>query len=192
LNAHRRPTLAMRDQPLKITAMRKRMKFRSLSLTSTQQQEFETLAADPPYPAGYRWLDPDKVPTVVPGSLRRKFTSALLMWERTSSGATYVVCNGVRLDPKANALDQEPFGVAVHSSGASTAGIFAHHGSWMSRTVPITSDVQAVLESTSLGNYFPLGEVPSNSSQGPLVDLKNTSHEGAFQSVISRLVSRST
>ncbi len=108
------------------------------------------------------------------------------MWERTSSGATFVVCNGIRLDGRAGALDQEPFGVAIYSSGASTGGVFVHHGSWQSRTTPITPEVQRVLSASSLANYFPLGEVPSKSS-GALADLRHTSHEHAFRATVSKL-----
>jgi hypothetical protein len=113
-------------------------------------------------------------------------TSALLMWERTSSGSIYLVCNGIRHDVKDNALDQEPFGIVVHSSGASPSGIFIHHGDWRRRTTPITPAVSQVLDSTSLGNYFPLGETPSGSS-GPLADLSDTSHEGAFKTMLQKL-----
>jgi len=79
--------------------------------------------------------------------------------------------------------------IIVNSAGASTYGIFVHHGDWPNRTIPITPDVQKILESTSLGNYFPLDEVPQSSS-GPLTDLKNTSHEGAFKKTINELLIR--
>lgn len=161
-------------------------KLSALSLTSSQQQEFEVLARDVGVSAGYKWLSPEEVPSAVPLGLRNKFTSALLMWERTSSGCTMIVCNGVRYDKPANALDQEPFGVAVYSSGASTSGVFLHHGSWPNRTTPITGSESAVLGSTSLGNYFPLNEPPHDSS-GPLSDLSFTSHEGAFQATVNHL-----
>ncbi len=92
------------------------------------------------------------------------------MWERTSSGMTQVVCNGVRLNQKAHGLVSGAVGVVVNTSGASTGGVFIHHGDWAGRSLPVTSEVREVFESTSLDNYFPLGEVPSGSS-GPLSDL---------------------
>jgi hypothetical protein len=109
------------------------------------------------------------------------------MWERTSSSSIFLIFNGIRLDQKDNALDQEPFGIVINSTGASTYGIFIHHGDWPNRTTPITSEVQKILESTSLGNYFPLNEVPQSSS-GSLTDLQNTSHERAFNKTIDRLL----
>ena len=69
--------------------------------------------------------------------------------------------------------------------------LFAHHGDWQNRTVPITDEVREVLSSTSLGSYFPLSEVPSASS-GPLSDLKRTSHEGALHTLNTRLTSLTT
>lgn len=102
----------------------------------------------------------------------------------------YLVCNGIRRDDNDNALDQELFGIVVHSSGASHRGIFIHHGNWCDRTTRITREVLRVLDSTSLGNYFPLGGAPAASS-GPLSDLTQTSHEGAFRTVLQQLA-RST
>jgi len=166
------------------------MQFSIYSITSTQQAEFEELANKRKLESGYAWLSSSEIPSAIPASLRSKMTSTLLMWERTSSGCMYLVCNGIRLDEKDNALDQEPFGVVVHSSGASPTGIFIHHGDWRNRTIPITPEVKQVLESTSLGNYFPLREVPSGPS-GPLSDLSKTSHEGAFRTTVQKLT-RST
>ena len=167
------------------------MKFSILSLTSTHQSEFETLSRSLDSSAGYRWLSKNDIPSRVPVSLRAKMPAALMMWERTSSGCTVIVCNGIRLDRPARALDQEPFGVAVYSSGASTAGVFVHHGSWRGRTTRITPEIQTILGSTVLANYFPLGGAPSKSS-GPLSDLSGTPHEGAFRAVMSGILPRST
>ena len=166
------------------------MEYSTLSISSTQREEFEKLAKERELESGYKWLSTTELPSAIPVSLRSKLTSALLMWDRTSSGSVYLLCNGIRLDSKVNQLDQEPFGILVHSSGASHSGTFIHHGAWDGRTVDITPEVTQVLQSTSLGNYFPLGEVPSDSS-GPLSDLSGTSHEGAFNSVVKALA-RST
>ena len=162
------------------------MEFSTHSISSTQRAEFEEIAKERELESGYKWLSSSEIPSAIPVSLRSKMTSALLMWERTSSGSVYLVCNGIRRDEKDNALDQEPFGIVVHSSGASRSGTFIHHGAWDDRTIDITPEVTQVLESTSIGNYFPLGEAPSGSS-GPLSDLSGTSHEGAFRTVLKQL-----
>jgi hypothetical protein len=155
------------------------MQFSTLPISSSQQDEFEEIARDLDAKSGFRWLSTGEFPTVIPEELRSKLVSTMLMWEQTDSGPIYLIFNGIRLDEKVNALDQEPFGIAVSSSGASTEGVFIHHGEWANRSVPLTSDAIEVLESTSLGNYFPLGEVPDISS-GSLADLTATSHVGAF------------
>ena len=112
------------------------------------------------------------------------------MWEHTSSGAVYLVCNGIRPCTKHNALDQEPFGIVVHSTGSSERGIFVHHGNSKKRTVDLPVAVKNIFESTSFDKYYPLAEIPKSSS-GILDELKNTSHEGAFRKVIST-ITRST
>lgn len=163
------------------------MDFSTYSISSNQREELEKLVKDCLLESGYKWLSSSEIPSAIPLSLREKMPSALLMWEHTTSGCMYLVCNGIRLDERANAFDQEPFGIVIHSTGASTSGIFIHHGNWNNRSVPITPEAQLVLQSTSLGNYFPLDEVPANSS-GSLSDLKKTSHEGAFNAMLKILM----
>jgi hypothetical protein len=108
----------------------------------TQRAELERLTSNRAYSAGYCWLAKDQLPAAVPASLQSKLVSALLIWERTASGNTALICNGIRLDAKADALDQEPFGLMIYPSGASTGGIIAHHGDWPGRTIPLTSEVR--------------------------------------------------
>ena len=162
-----------------------------LLLTSTQKSEFEKLANSFPYGSGYVKLPQEKLPAAIPESLRKKMPLAVLMFEKTMDAHTYIVCNGIRHDKKANALDQEPFGVAVYSTGSSPSGVFIHHGKWKRRSVPITPELQGSLTSTGLGDYFPLTEIPSASS-GPTSDLKRTSKEGAFNTMMAELTSPST
>jgi hypothetical protein len=162
------------------------MKFNTLSLSSSQLEEFEQIAKQINSTSGFKWLSSSEIPTAIPESLRDKLKSAMLMWERTSSSSVFLVFNNMRFDQKDNSLDQQPFGIIVNSSGASTYGIFIDHGNWPNRTTPITPEVLKVLESTSLGNYFPLSEV-SQKSSGSLGDLKNTSHEGALKEMINKL-----
>lgn len=163
------------------------MKFSTFSLSSSQLEEFEQIAKKYSSTSGYKWLSSSQIPTAIPESLRNKLQSAMLMWERTNSSSVFLVFNNIRLDQKDNSLDQQPFGIVVNSSGASTYGIFIDHGNWQNRTTPITPEVLNILESTSLGNYFPLCEEVSKNSSGSLSDLKNTSHEGAFKKMINRL-----
>ncbi len=113
------------------------------------------------------------------------------MWEQSTSGTIYLVLNGVRLDAKDNALDEEPFGIAVSSTGADTSGVFIHHGDWQGRTIPLSTTHSGLLASTSLGQYFPLSRVP-NSSSGPITALAKTSHEGAFNRMMKHFLGSTT
>jgi len=143
-----------------------------------------------PYGSGFIKTYRDHLPTVVPESLKQKIEVAMVMYDKTTAGNTFLVCNGVRFDEKASALDQEPFGVAVYSSGSSPNGYFIHHGEWTGRSVNITSEVGDILTSTGLVKYFPLADIPSQTS-GPLSELRETSHEAAFKIMLSEIVSRS-
>ncbi|OGQ44919.1 MAG: hypothetical protein A2W63_04730 [Deltaproteobacteria bacterium RIFCSPLOWO2_02_44_9] len=170
-----------------VVSDKNQMKVTTLSLSSSQLEEFEQIAKQYTSTSGFKWLSSSEIPTAIPKSLRNKLKSAMLMWERTSSSSVFLVFNNMRFDQKDNSLDQQPFGIVVNSSGASTYGIFIDHGNWQNRTTPITPEVLNILESTSLGNYFPLYEEVSKNSSGSLSDLKNTSHEGAFKEMINRL-----
>lgn len=163
------------------------MKFTTFSLNSSQLDEFEQIAKQYNSTGGFKWLSSSEIPKAIPKPLRDKLKSALLMWERTNSSSVFLVFNNIRFDQKDNSFDQHPFGIVVNSSGANTYGIFIDHGNWQNRTTPITPEVISILESSSLGNYFPLCEKISQNSSGSLTDIKNTSHGSAFQEMISEL-----
>ena len=92
------------------------MEFSTFSLSSSHIEEFEQIAKECNATSGYKWLPSSRIPSAIPESLRKQMTSALLMWEPTSSGSVYLVVNGIRHDQKDNALDQEPFGIVVEEA----------------------------------------------------------------------------
>ncbi len=96
-----------------------------------------------------------------------------------------LVFNALRVDPKAGAIDQEPFGVAVLPSGASTGGMFLHHGNWEGRTAPPPQGFWEVVIASGVGNYF-YSNPPSGLTIGPL-ELLPHGHAEAFAAVVSRL-----
>jgi hypothetical protein len=163
------------------------MKFSSVPISSSEREEFEHIARDVGSESGYVRLSTGEIPSAIPLSLRSKLTGAMMMWEQSTDGSVYLIFNGVRLDAKDNTLDQEPFGVAVNSSGADSSGVFIHHGDWEGRTVELSTASSNLLESTSLGQYFPLVHFPDASS-GPLSDLAKTSHEGAFNRMMAHFL----
>ena len=121
-----------------VVSDKNQMKVTTLSLSSSQLEEFEQIAKQYTSTSGFKWLSSSEIPTAIPKSLRNKLKSAMLMWERTSSSSVFLVFNNMRFDQKDNSLDQQPFGIVVNSSGASTYGIFIDHGNWQNRTTPIT------------------------------------------------------
>jgi hypothetical protein len=167
------------------------MEFSSMALSSNDQSEFEQIAAQLGSESGYKSLSTGELPRAIPDALRSKLTGAVMMWERSTDGSVYLVVNAVRLDAGDYALDQQPFGVAVNSSGTDTSGVFIQHGDWPGRTVPLSTTHGNLLASTSLGYYFPFGDDPPSSS-GPLTELAKTSHEGAFHRMMQHFVESSS
>ena len=151
------------------------------SLTTTQQRELEAYARMP----GWRILSKESLPTVFPPTFRRKLDSGVLIAGPTSSGGTYLVCNALRVDARARAIDQEPFAVIVHTAGASTAAMFLHHGTGPRRTQPPPPGFWEQVAESGVGNYF-LVNPPSGTTGGTLDQLP-ADHRAAFDSAISHV-----
>lgn len=152
-----------------------------ISLTSTQQRELEGFARVP----GWRILSKESLPTVFPLAFRRKLDSGVVIAGPTSSGGTYLVCNALRADARARAIDHEPFAVIVHSTGASTSAMFIHHGDWLQRTQPAPPGFWERVAESGVGNYF-LANPPGGSTGGALDQLP-VEHRAAWDSAISHL-----
>ena len=150
-----------------------------VSLTSTQQTELDEFAQIP----GWRLVSKDSIPTVFPDSFRRKLDSAVMIAAPTSSGGTYLVCNALRVDSRTKAVDQEPFAIIYHSTGADPSGMFLHHGNWRHRTQTPPSDFWDQVGESGVGNYF-LTNPPSGLTSGSLDQLP-PGHRDAFDSAVS-------
>lgn len=135
---------------------------------------------------GWTRLTAEKLPLAVPLSLRAKIDSAVAITTPTSTGGTYVVFSMWRRDTKDSAFDNEPFGLIVHSSGASEAALFLHHGDWEGRTERVPEHVWDEIEHAEIGNLL-WAKPPLDQSNGQLSDLVGTPHDGAFQAMIRRL-----
>lgn len=150
-----------------------------VSLTSSQQRELDEFARIP----GWRMLSQESIPSVFPESFRRKFDSAIMIAAPTSSGGTYLVCNALRADFRAKAVDQEPFAVIFHSTGADPSGMFLHHGNWPHRTQPPPAGFWDHIQKSGVGNFF-LTDRPSGLTSGALDQLP-PGHREAFDSAVS-------
>ena len=123
-----------------------------LPLSPDQRAELESYAAASS--SGWYLTSQDSLPKAFAQSLRDKVDSALLIVSGTSSATTYLVFDALRVDKKAGLIDQEPFAVAVTGSGASSGGVFVHHGSWVSRSFAPPDGFWQIVQSSGVGNYF--------------------------------------
>ena len=130
---------------------------------------------------GYYVLESDDLTTILPPGLHSKINSAVLMIAPTSSGGTYVVVNNNRVDKPAWAIDQEPFGAIIDSTGARSIGLLLHHGDWPQRSS--TSEPRKFwqhAEESGIAAYYPTRNLPSNTS-GELSELSGMGHLEAFE-----------
>ena len=146
----------------------------------TNEQQFELEAVMPQ--SCWRVIKGAELPSVFPEEFRLKLDSAIVMVEPTDTGGTYLVTNAIRPDFQARALDQEPFGLIVHSTVADSYGVFVHHGTWEGRTDYPPASFWDTVTSTGIGDYY-LAVPPSGSTQGQMEDLPK-GHRGAFDAVV--------
>src|SRR5579872_3050739 len=105
-----------------------------IPLTHEQKDEFsairDALGSDPRYFV----VPQEKIPSVYSPIFREKLDSALIMSSTGPQGTVFLGVNALRVDSKARAIDEEPFGVAILSTGHMESGVFLHHGDWPGRT----------------------------------------------------------
>jgi hypothetical protein len=128
------------------------------------------------------------LPTVFPSSLRERIDSALLICDATSTGGNYLAVSAHRIDEKAQAIDIEPFGIIVHSTGSGSAGVFVHHGDWEERTQSLPLEFSGTLAHGSIGESF-LATQLHGLREGTLEQLPKA-HRGAFDALIREIRAR--
>ena len=149
-----------------------------ITLTSEQQAELEGCVGT----AGWGMVPQSQLPIVLPEGLRAKTDSALVIVAPTSTGGTYLVTSTLRVDTKDQAIDQEPFGLIVHSTGASPMGMFLHHGDWEGRTEYPPQQFWDEVSESGIGDYF-FTNPPSGLLEGTLDQLPK-GHRNAFDAVV--------
>jgi hypothetical protein len=155
-----------------------------INLKSSQQDELDRLVRPP----GWCLVPGNELPSIFPHSFRKKIDSALMIAAPTSTGGTYLAFSANRVDSKARAIDVEPFGVIVHSTGPGPAGVFVHHGTWEGRTQYPPPAFWEELERSRIGQYF-MTNPPANRRAGPLTELPK-GHGGAFEAVVRQIRAR--
>src|SRR5438552_2487907 len=151
-----------------------------IDLTSQQQQELDRCIQ----PAGWKIVPGAVLPSVF-APFQAKIVSALLVAEHTSTGGTYLAFSAERLDRKDAAIDIEPFGIIVHSTGSGPSGVFIHHGNWEGRTIHPTGPLWDEISRSGVADYF-LTTPPHGLREGPLEQLPK-GHRGALDALIREI-----
>jgi hypothetical protein len=155
-----------------------------IDLTGDQRDELHHLVEPP----GWRLVTPEALPSAIPYSLREKIGVALMIGTPTSTGGTYLVFSAHRVDYRARAIDIEPFGAIVHSTGPGPSGVFVHHGSWADRTRAAPAGFWEEIKRSGVDNYF-LANPPNGLTSGTLAQLPN-GDRGAFDAIVRQIRSR--
>lgn len=137
-------------------------------------------------PGEFRIVSPNSIPPIVPRELLAKADSVLVVASGSPEGQILYMANVHRVDSRAGAVDQEPFGLVFHGSSPGSAGCLLHHGSWTGRTTKPPPDFWQALTSSGIGNCYPIKELPSKTA-GPITDLNVPSQHDAFRALVSRL-----
>jgi hypothetical protein len=155
-----------------------------VTLTAEQQQELAQCVK----PGEWRLVARAQLPSIFPQPFRDKIDSAFVMADLTSTGGTYLAYSAHRIDYKDHAVDIEPLGLIVHSTGPSSSAVFLHHGDWEGRTETPQPRFWEELVKSRTGDYF-LTNPPEGSLQGTLDELPK-GHRGAFEALIREIRAR--
>jgi len=128
------------------------------------------------------------LPSVFPARLRDKIGAALVIGAPTSTGGAYLVYSAHRVDRPAQAIDIEPFGLIVHSTGPSASGVYLHHGVWEGRTHYPPPEFWDDVAQSGIGAYY-MTQRPMNLRTGTLAQLP-TGDRNAFDAVVRQIRAR--
>lgn len=160
------------------------MKETWINLSTEQLDELNQYGLEP----GWRVLHQSELPGVFPDRLRGKIDSALAVTAPTSSGGTFLVFSALRVDSRDRAVDMQPLGLIVHSTGVSSSGVFIDHGNWPGRTEPAPAEFWNQVDTYGIGDYFS-ARPPEGRSTGSLEEL-SIQHRGAFSAAVRAIRNR--
>jgi hypothetical protein len=149
-------------------------------LLNAEQQEGLTRLSKSP---GWRIVPTKELTPVLPPRLVPKLDSVMVIAEPTSTGGVYLMLNTFRVDGEE--IDQQPFGVIVSSTGASSSGVWVNHGRWEERTVDLPDDFLDVIGNSTIGSYY-YANPPFGLLEGSLGQLSD-GHREAFEQVTGLL-----
>jgi hypothetical protein len=136
------------------------MKYDYFSISSESRRQWEQLC--PPFE--YRIISPAQLPGPLPQALTGKYDSVFIM----ASGSTQDICfwmaNGNRVDLKARAIDQMPFGLAFVGSQPIPSGCLIQHGNYSGRTIIPPQEFWDQVARIGVGFCYPIPQLPSGFS----------------------------
>ena len=153
-------------------------------ITPEQQEELGRCVPTP----GWRIIPTSELPSVFPPAFREKIDSALVIATPTSTGGTYLAYTANRVDFKAQAVDIEPLGLIVHSTGPSSSACFLHHGNWEGRTESPPAGFWEDVQQSGIGDWFRAN--PPNGLVGGTMEQLPKGHRGAFDSLVREIRGR--
>ena len=125
----------------------------------------------------YCVLSQASIPSVIPEGLKGKCQEAVVVASTCALGVVYSI-NLQRIDAKDKAIDQMPFAlVAVPNMAASSC--LLHHADYEGRTTHPDETFWEMVNASGIEQYIHIPESPPN-RQGPLSELKGSSHEKGF------------
>ncbi len=128
-------------------------------------------------PGTYCILGQDSLPSVIPENLKEKCLAAVIVASTYDAGVVYFI-NLQRIDLKDKAIDQMPFAlVAVPDNAASSC--LLHHADYQGRTTYPDDGFWEMVNASGIEKYVQFPQSPPN-KQGPLSELRGSSHERGF------------
>lgn len=159
-----------------------------IPLTADKAQEIKNLCPPDVSARWFKVIPQEKIPSVFPESFREKLDHAVVMGSGDATGKVYLVLNAQRVDVKATAIDQEPFGVVFDNGVPSESGVFIHHGGWCGRTESrVPPEFWSHVAASGVGNYYPPPSLPPDSA-GSLDRLEKTSNLNAFNQTLKTML----
>lgn len=148
-------------------------------ISEEHQAELERYVSPP----GWRTISWSSLPSVLSLPYREKLDSAILIAAPTSTGGAYMTFTLQRVDIKDRAVDQDVFGLIVHSTGVASVGMYVYHGDWPGRTIYPPTEFWAKIDESGIGDYY-LTYPPAGIARGTLDQLPGD-HRDAFNAFVA-------
>lgn len=136
-------------------------------------------------PNSYVIVHPSGLPGTLPDALTEKFHRVVVM-HSSSNETSFIVANGLRVDAKDNAIDQEPFAAGFDHANQVASGGFLHHGTWADRTYRPDASFFTAVQASGIQAHYPLAILPTAES-GHLSTLQPPTHTQAFWEAVNAL-----